>query len=611
MKPILKLCIIPILFVGIDLYFRSELLNLYSRNQLSFYLYSVLVSIGFFVFLILLLKYVEQRKFLFYGISLFILIPLFFSYIGSYAFFSLNGIFPNYYTLLYFKTEPKSALMIIRDVSGWKEVFFFILASLSMLLFMRWFVKHHVTKLAGKQLIFFSIVQIILFEFLIFKHQQYDQCAIVDANFAACVQRNAFSWDEHMNFKGKGLSIHQPAVLPKVEVESKPNVIVIVFESFRKRSLQLYGHHRKTTPNLVAFSKAYADAFYQFDQPLTIASTTMLAVPSIMTGIAPYQDSSLLYHQPMIFEMGQQLNYRTFFLSSHTLTWYRFDQFYKNAQLDHVWNKDVSGLPYFNDLGINDALTMDHAKKQLYQNQKPFFGVIQLNTTHFPFHVPKKFERWDDSFSATYDNAVLYQDYILGKLINDLKAKNLLENTAIFFVSDHGESLMEHRNLGHAETDYTETISIPLFAYIPEKFLSKEQKFNFKQNRKRLTANIDIAPTILELLQLNTHPSWENWRKNFTGYSLFSNIPKSRKVISLNNNQITNFNTGLSVASVDWHYLFRTNIVPNRQEFYWWRKDIGERYNMRKSMPEKLKQEVMDCIKPYSVCERFFKVFHP
>ena len=170
---------------------------------------------------------------------------------------------------------------------------------------------------------------------------------------------------------------------------------------------------------------------------------------------------------------------------------------------------------------------------------------------------------------------------------------------------------MEHRNLGHAETNYTETISIPLFAYIPEKFLSKEQKFNLKQNRKRLTANIDIAPTILELLQLNTHPSWENWRKNFTGYSLFSNIPKSRKVISLNNNQITNFNTGLSVASVDWHYLFRTNIVPNRQEFYWWRKDIGERYNMRKSMPEKLKQEVMDCIKPYSVCERFFKVFHP
>lgn len=610
MKAILKLCIIPFIFVGIDLYFRSELLPLYSNNQLSFYLYSILVSVGFFVLLSLILKYVERRKVLFFSIALLLLIPLFFSYIGSYAFFSLNGIFPNYYTLLYFKTEPKSAMMIIRDVSGWKELVFFFLGSLSMLVFIRWFVKNHVPTLSGKYLIYFSIVQILLFEFLIFKHQRYDQCAIVDANFAACVQRNAFSWDEHMNFKGKGLSVHEPASLPKVDGTLKPNVLVIVFESFRKRSLQLYGHKRETTPNLVAFSKKYKDAFYQFDQPLSIASTTMLAVPAIMTGIGPYQDSNVLYHQPMIFEMGQQQNYRTFFLSSHTLKWYRFDQFYKKANLDYVWNKDVSGLPYYNDLGIMDEKTIHQAKTQLYNGRNPFFGVIQLNTTHFPFHVPKKYEKWNESFSATYDNAVRYQDELLASLFKELKEKKLLENTAIFFVSDHGESLMEHRNLGHAETNYTETISIPLFAYIPEKFLTRQQKQELKLNRKRLTSNIDIAPTILELLHLDKHPSWNNWKKNFTGYSLLSRIPRSRKVISLNNNQITNFNTGLSVASMHWHFLFRTNIVPNRQEFYWWRKDIGELHNKRKFMTKTHKQEVLNCIKSYPVCERFLKVFN-
>jgi len=474
---------------------------------------------------------------------------------------------------------------------------------------MHWFIRKHVIKMSGKKLVIFALIQFTMFEVLIYHHQRFDQCAVVDANFAACVQRNAFSWDEHLHFKGKGLSAHIPAHLPKVKSKKPLNVLVVVFESLRQRSLQLYGHHRETTPNLVAFAKAHPSAFYPFEQAVSIASTTMLAVPAIMTGIGPYQDSSLLYSQPMIFEMGQQLDYRTFFLSSHTLQWYRFDTFYKNCRIDYLWNKDVSGIPYYNDLGIKDEITIEAAKKCLFQGKHPFFGVIQLNTTHFPFHVPKAYEKWNDQFSASYDNAVRYQDVLVGRLLEHLKKSKLLENTAIFFVSDHGESLMEHRNIGHAETNYTETIRIPLFAYIPPKFLSNQQKKSLHQNKKLLCSNIDIAPTILELLQLDQDPSWMNWKKNYTGFSLLATLPKNRKVISLNNNQITNFNTGLSVATNQWHFLYRMNIVPNRQEFYWWKKDIGELHNQRSKMSKKQQQEVIDLIQNYPVCERFLGIF--
>lgn len=610
MKSILKLLVIPFIFIGIDIYFRGELLPMYSRNQWAFYLFSLFLSAGFFTFLSIFLKAIEKRTWWFYLISLIVLIPLFFSYIGSYTFFSLNGIFPNYYTLLYFKTEPKSALMIIRDVSSWRDILFFVLGTFLLLIFMRWYVRNHVIKLSTNQLWIFAILQFTAFQVFISQHKRFDQCAIVDANFAACVQRNAFSWDEHTNFKGKGLSVHYPAKLPKVEKKSNLNVIVFVFESLRKRSLQLYGHKRKTTPELSKFAAENASEFYRFEQPISIASTTMLAVPAIMTGIGPYQDSSILYHQPMIFEMGQQLEYRTFFLSSHTLKWYRFDRFYQNTDLDYIWNKDLSGLPYFNDLGIKDVNTMVQLKKQLQIKNKPFLGVVQLNTTHFPFHVPKKDEHWNESFSDTYDNAVRYQDKLIGQFLHTLKNQGLLKNTAIFFVSDHGESLMEHRNIGHAETNYTETISIPLMAYIPSDYLTKRQKNQLKENKRRLTSNIDIAPTLLELLHLSTHPSWSKWRKNYTGFSLLSPIPTHRKVISLNNNQITNFNTGLSVASNHWHFLFRTNIVPNRQELYFWKKDIRELHNRRKWMKNPLKREILNAIRPFPVCQKFHVIFN-
>lgn len=236
--------------------------------------------------------------------------------------------------------------------------------------------------------------------------------------------------------------------------------------------------------------------------------------------------------------------------------------------------------------------------------------MVQLNTTHFPFHVPEKDERWNTTFEDSYDNAVRYQDQLIGQFLHELKGQGLLENTAILFVSDHGESLMEHHNIGHAETNYIETISIPLMAYIPKKFLNSQQKKHIRRNQKRLTSNIDIAPTILELMHLSTHPSWNSLIKNYTGYSLLSPIPRNRKVISLNNNQITNFNTGLSVASEKWHFLFRTNIVPNRQEFYYWKKDIGEMNNQRSQMKLSQKKEVLHSIAPFPVCEKFNRIFN-
>ncbi|RJX70988.1 phosphoethanolamine--lipid A transferase [Vibrio sinensis] len=44
----------------------------------------------------------------------------------------------------------------------------------------------------------------------------------------------------------------------------------------------------------------------------------------------------------------------------------------------------------------------------------------------------------------TYDNTILYTDYVLNQLINKLKALETQYNTALIYVSDHGESLGEN-----------------------------------------------------------------------------------------------------------------------------------------------------------------------
>jgi len=605
MKSIIKLLIVPILLSFLDIYFRWELLERYNENQLLFYCSSILLSIGYFSLILLILKFVESKKWLYYSIII-LIVPFFiFSYIGSFTFFSLNGIFPNYYTFLYFKTEPKSAFMILRDATSWKEIIGLIVAFIFVIFSCNWFVKKHVIQIKKSYLIVFGILQISAFELLIYYHGKFDQCAIVDANFAACVQRHAFTWDDHTTFKGRGLQERKKIELNIKLPKKNFNVVVLIFESYRKRSASIHGNKHKTTPFFEKLAKEFPEEFFCFQQAVSVSSTTMLAVPAILTGIGPYQDTSVLYSQPLIWEYSQIFDYKTFFLSSHTLKWYNFNQFYKNQKLDIWWNKDNSKLPFFNDLGVKDEYTVNKLNQTIkrFKNQ-PFFGVVQFNTTHYPYEVPKKYKIWNTTYSDSYDNAVRYQDDLIAKFFLELKKQDLMKNTIVFITSDHGESLMEHRSIGHVESNYSEAISVPLIAFIPKNILDNKQIENLKRNTKLLTSTIDIAPTIVDLLKLNEEEEIIPFIKNYTGFSLFKPISENRKVITLNNNQVANFNTGLSIAHKDWHYLFRTNIVPNKEEFFYWKKDIGELKNKSQFLTKSQRNSILKTVKPYPVCDK-------
>ena len=565
----------------------------------------MVVSLFFHSAWITFLKRLTNKALLYYPLAFVYWIFTFFIIGSSLAFKNINDIFPNYYTLLYFKTEPQSALMIIRDVLGWKE----ITISVLLIIFISWISKNLIDRFAPnlsfQRILLILTFPILIFEGLVFYHKKFDQCAMVDVNFFACVQRHLTTWDDHSTFKGKGLGV-RTVTLPIDSKKPAPfNVIVIVCESLRKKSLGCYGHSNNTTPLLDAFIKENKSSSYLFQNPFTVSTTTMLAVPATLSGIGPYQDSSLLYTQPLIWDYAAQFNYKRFFLSSHTLEWYRFANFYKNDQLDIWWNRDNSNLPYFNDLGVKDEYTINKAIRTINSfDNEPFAGVIQLNTTHYPYNVPEPYHRWNSSYAESYDNAVYYQDAILGKLFKALKKSKKLHRTVIIITTDHGESLMEHHNIGHVESNYYETIAIPLFAYIPEQFLSETQQKNLIENKKRITSNIDVVPTLLELWKVHDKKEWQNFTKRLTGYSLIQKIPKDRNIISLNNNQIASFNTGLSLINESFHLLLRTNLNPPKLE--WYRsEDENEMHDLGPKLPHNYRNRILKAIQGYPICEPF------
>ena len=107
-----------------------------------------------------------------------------------------------------------------------------------------------------------------------------------------------------------------------------------------------------------------------------------------------------------------------------------------------------------------DEVIFDEAKKVIKDANSTTFIVLHLQGSHGPIYYkgyPSKFKEFTptcdtaelnkctpDEIANTYDNTILYEDYLQSELINALEARKDKFEVAMFFFSDHGESLGEN-----------------------------------------------------------------------------------------------------------------------------------------------------------------------
>ncbi len=106
-----------------------------------------------------------------------------------------------------------------------------------------------------------------------------------------------------------------------------------------------------------------------------------------------------------------------------------------------------------------DSVLLDGLENKVRNAKHDTVIVLHLIGSHGPTYFkryPEKFrvftptcdtaEIQDCSQQAllnTYDNTIVYTDYILSRIISVLKTNDLQHNTALLYLSDHGESLGE------------------------------------------------------------------------------------------------------------------------------------------------------------------------
>ena len=131
---------------------------------------------------------------------------------------------------------------------------------------------------------------------------------------------------------------------------------------------------------------------------------------------------------------------------------------------------------------------------------KPRWVRDQRNSWHgvdFPYHSNLDIA----TFYRQYCEVLLAVDDSLGRVMDALKEKGMLDSTLILYLGDNGFCFGEHGLIDKRQA-YEASMRIPLMAHCPELFQAGTTV-------KQVVANIDIAPTILEAAGLKTPPSMD------------------------------------------------------------------------------------------------------
>ena len=177
--------------------------------------------------------------------------------------------------------------------------------------------------------------------------------------------------------------------------------------------------------------------------------------------------------------------------------------------------------------GVHDEAVIDGLKKVLNE-KKSNKTLIVLHT--MGSHGPAYFNRYPDTFEKfkpscksnepqscsidelnnSFDNTILYTDYIISKAIDILKKEKASQNFLIY-ASDHGESLGENGVYLHAAPIAIapkEQIHIPMFIWASENLKEKRKLVgkNYPTNHetKSKITHEYLRHTILDFFNLKT-----------------------------------------------------------------------------------------------------------
>lgn len=334
------------------------------------------------------------------------------------------------------------------------------------------------------------------------------------------------SYDENRSTAYIDYALASQSVEILADEHDIPKVIFILGESTSRHHMQLYGYDLPTTPNLSRREQAgELTAFSSVTSPHAGTMAVMRTLFSFYDNDA----AGMWYDYGNIFDILREAGVHTSWLSNQESSGFygsigrtlasRCDEQAFTSHLAHTIDLseryDEEVLPLLDDALAGDGRTDAEPQSD--------FIVVHLMGAHEDFkrRYPASFARFtaadetggvrDDAAAsqirAEYDNAVLYDDYIVDAIIRRVEDQDAL----VIFLSDHGEEVNDVRDLvGHGDESSSWQRDIPMVIWTSAKF-----RANHPEDVRRICAAKDHAwqsdemiHTLLDLMKIRV-PQYE------------------------------------------------------------------------------------------------------
>lgn len=293
-----------------------------------------------------------------------------------------------------------------------------------------------------------------------------------------------------------------------------PAIIVILGESYSYFHSSLYDYEKATNPLLQnELLQGDLTIFDNVIAPSDHTSAVMKSIFSVGDGIS---------NTPLFPACFKNAGYRTIM--------YNNQYFIGEGERFFLSDLDISSA-MFSARNANGYAFDGNLVAAMNPVDSNSLCIIHLMGQHYGYEdrYPKEFKHFtaDDydkskytdrqrEFIAHYDNATLYNDYVIDQIIRKHEDKNCI----LIYFSDHGEEVFECRDyMGHGNAAHSPNIDlqikVPFMIWASDKY---QQNYPDKMERIKRATNFpittnDIGHFLLDLADIKTE--WLDYRRSF------------------------------------------------------------------------------------------------
>jgi hypothetical protein len=323
---------------------------------------------------------------------------------------------------------------------------------------------------------------------------------------------------------------------------ARRSLLFIVTESVRATdACSVPSPECPTTP----YTNALLPDRFGFSQMRALDSTTAVSLAVLWSGLAPTESREALHSAPLLWEYAHAAGFDTAYWTSQNMFFANSGTWLEGLPLSRwVSATDLDPDPTY-EVGADDGALVDVVLRDLPAMKRPFVGVVHLSNTHFPYVIDEAdapFQPQSEAFGAgdatrvrnRYADAIRRQDAIVARLVRGLRAAPGGDGVVVAFVSDHGEQIRERGAIGHTWGVYDEEVRVPFWIDAPRDALDAEAQARVRSLQDVPVSQLDVLPTMLDLMGIWDAPEVATHRGAMPGESLLRGGTAGRAFVMTN-----------------------------------------------------------------------------